>query len=435
MITATWQAVKAKEEATKATAINEYLMDLFALANPSEQAIEYLPTVEGPRILSIVGLMDEAAASLETALAQWPEVQADLHYRLARTYWGFGRVSKVESHLRRAYELRAATLGEGHPETLVVLNMLGGWAAEFRGHYEQAVELQRRAVQGLEAAVGPNDPRTLAAKVWLGSTLSAHGAIVGEQETDVDEGEQLLRETIENCRRLFGEGDRLTLSAHLWYARSFGGYGRPAEVEPYLTEVFERSKSSLPEGDLMTAMIAQTIGNARKGLIRGRVYPGIERDHAGALELLLQARRWYRLQDAGMTRYGLGATFSAGGSLRALGRDAEAQEIRMSTLEDCRRKLGANHPYTHWALARYAWHLQNVGRLPEALQIVGDAKPETWVADNDWTLYLMLRYGRLLESAGELAEAQVWMERAASRLVHASSRMPRSALQSLSVRP
>jgi non-specific serine/threonine protein kinase/serine/threonine-protein kinase len=408
---ASWQAVQARAEATKATAINDYLMDLFSLANPAEQSIEFLPMVEGPRILSIEGLMDEAAVSLETALAEWPEVQADLHYRLGRTYWGFGRVSAVEGHLRRAYELRAATLGENHPETLVVLNLLGGWVAEFKGDYEESVRMMRRAVYGLEATVGPEDRRTLAARVWLGSALSAHGYIVGEQATDVDEGEDLLRETIATCRRLFGEGDRLTLSAHLWYARSFGGYGRPAEVEQYLTPVFERSKSSLPEGDLITAMIAQTIGNARKGVIRGDWYPGLERDHAGAVELLLQARRWYQLQDAGVTLYAVTASLSASNSLRRLDRDEEADEILTSTLVDCRRKLGPDHPYTHWVLARYAARLRKSGHLQDAIQVMRDAGPETWVADNDWTLYLMFRYAWFLELDGQLAEAQVWAER------------------------
>jgi tetratricopeptide (TPR) repeat protein len=392
---ASWQAVQAKAEATKATAINDYLMDLFSLANPAEQAIEFLPTVEGPRILSIEELMDEAAVSLETALAEWPEVQADLHYRLGRTYWGFGRVSAVEGHLRRAHKLRAATLGENHPETLVVLNLLGGWVAEFKGDYEESVGLQRRAVQGLEATMGPEDRRTLA----------------GEQATDVDEGEELLRETIATCQRLFGEGDRLTLSAHLWYARSFGGYGRPAEVEPYLMPILERSKSSLPEGDLLTAMIAQTIGGARKGVISGVFYRNIERDHAGAVELLLQARRWYQLQDAGVTLYALQASLSASGSLRTLGRGAEADEILLSTMEECRRKLGTDHPYTHWVLARYAERLQKSGHLQDAIQVMRDARPETWVADNDWTLYLMFRYAWFLGLDGQLAEAQVWAER------------------------
>jgi tetratricopeptide (TPR) repeat protein/tRNA A-37 threonylcarbamoyl transferase component Bud32 len=394
VIVATWQAVQARAEATKATAISQYFMDLFALANPAEQTNEMLSTEVGPRIRTIARLMDEAGISLETALAEWPEVQADLYFRLGRTYWGLGRMDAVVPHLRRAYELRAAALGESHPDTLAVLNYWGGWISENQGRYKEAEQLHRRAYEGLESSLGPNDRRTISAKTWLGSNLKLHGKI--------EESERLMREVVDTCRRQFGETDRMTLSAQLWYAKGFGQYGRQEELEPYLTEVYERSKICLPEGDLLTAMIAQAIGDAKRR----------RKDHQGAVDLLLQARNWYQLQNSGVTKPALEASFSACGSLRALNRDAEAGEILASTLEACRSELGPDHGFTQWVLIKYARYLESVGRYLDAIELVQGFRPESWAPDNDYTVYFMLMYGRLLETGGKLGDAQAWFEKA-----------------------
>jgi tetratricopeptide (TPR) repeat protein len=393
VIVASWQAVQARAEATKAIAINEFLMDMFALVNPAEQTNEYSPTSGGPRVLTIHGLLDEASASLETALSEWPEVRADLYFRLGKTYWGLGQHDKMLSHLRRARELRAGTLGEDHPETLHILTYLGGWLDEM-GQLEEAERLHRQAVAGLEAEVGRDDRRTLSAKIWLGTNLISRGKI--------NEGEKILLEIIRIAGDRFGKDDRLTLSGELWYGRSLERLGRYPEIEQRLGEALDLSRSALPEGDLVTAGLAQTVA-------RGLAAQGRRGD---AIELLREARESYQLQGAGITFMALDATADLWRAMVALEQHAEAEDVLKSTLEECRSKLGEGHNFTFWALAMHADHLRLQRRFPEALQVLREAKPESWASDNSFTLLLMLIYGFVLRDEGQLAEGEEWLERA-----------------------
>ena len=97
----TWQWQSAREEAARATEINDFLMRIFALVNPGEGISVLEPPDPGGRLPDVEALIDDAGARLETDFAEWPEVRADLHLRLGRTYWGIGRFEAAEHHLRR----------------------------------------------------------------------------------------------------------------------------------------------------------------------------------------------------------------------------------------------------------------------------------------------------------------------------------------------
>ncbi len=392
VIIATWQAVQARAEAAKATSINEFLLDLLALANPAEQNNEFSPGVAGPRIQTIEELLDEAAASLEAALSEWPEVRADLHLRLGRNYWGLGRTDEVLPHLRRAHELRAATLGDDHPETLLALSSWAGWLDD-NGRWEEAEPLHRQVVEGLQDAVGPNDRRTLGAGIWLATNLNAQGK--------TGEGEDRLIDIIRIARSRFGDSDRLTLVGNLWYGRLLHRLGRYADTEQLVGATFELAQSSLPTSDLLTANIAHTLGRAV--MSQGRP--------AESIDLLVRARDSYQIQGAVETVWGLEATFDLCRALRALERQSEAKDIYESTLQGCRRKLGERHDFTLWALGAYMNHLREQGSLAEALDLIRGASPESRPLDNIFALYVMHINGLVLRDDGRFEEAKHWLER------------------------
>jgi non-specific serine/threonine protein kinase/serine/threonine-protein kinase len=389
---ASWQAVRARAEAAKAVRINEFLMGLFALANPADQFTDFTPIVGRRRILTIPELLDEASGSVERAFPEWPEVQAELHFRLGRTYWGLGRKDETRLHLERAYELRVATLGEKHPDTLGVALSLGGWLDE-TGRFDEAGPLLRTAVDGLEDAVGPTDPRTLGAKIWLGAHLYNRQRFA--------ESEEMLLDSIGIVRRELGESHRLALIGRLWYGRMLRRMRRYEEAEQRLGEALQLARLALPSEDLVTAGIAQTLGGVRR--TQGR--------SAEAVELLREARECYRAQGAGLSYMGLEATLALCRALRNVDQYAEAETILTTTLQDCRHTLGETHDYTNWALVDNVWHLRAERKYPEALQLLREANPESLAADNMYALYVMEAYGRVLADLGRYDESLAWLER------------------------
>ncbi len=392
-IVATWQAVQASAAATKATAINEYFLDLFAIANPVEQYNDFASDVSGPRVLTIAGLLDEAGASLESALGRWPDILADMHLRLGKNNWGLARRGEVMPHLVRAYELRAATLGETHPDTLLVANYIGGWHSTL-GSFADAEPWHRRAVAGLMEAFGPNDRRTLGARIWLGDCLGQQGKMA--------EAEPMLLDTIERTRSLFGENDRLTLNAVLWYGTVLSKVGRDAEAERELRAVIDVSRRALGANDLVTASIGRVLGFTL--LQQGKP--------ADALSLLREARASYRLQGTELTYPYLEVTFSICWALERLDQRAEAEAITRTVLNETRRALGEQHDNTYWALGELARRLQRQDRNSEALSLLRETRPESWAADNVFAIFLMEIYGVSLRDAGELEQAEQWFERA-----------------------
>jgi tetratricopeptide (TPR) repeat protein len=261
----TWQLMQTREEAARATAINEFLMRMFALANPIEESDELGNPGGGP-VLTVKELIDEAAKELDTAFTDWPEVHADMHFRLGRTYWGLGAREEMLTHLRRAYELGAASRGESHPETLRVLTWWGYWF-DIVGRSADGEAKHRRAVEGLRSALGADHRETLSASIWLAANL--HG------QEKYEESEQAFLETIKASRNALGEGDRLTLKAVTQYGQLLDTMGRYQELEQHLGKALQVSKDSLPEGDLVTADLARVLGRALRWQDQDRALHGL----------------------------------------------------------------------------------------------------------------------------------------------------------------
>ncbi|MHC4137621.1 MAG: serine/threonine-protein kinase, partial [Planctomycetota bacterium] len=348
----TWQLMQTREEAAKATAINQFLTKLLALANPEEGQDGLVAQQWSGRVPTVVELIDEASRELETACPEWPDVRGELYFRLGKTYWGLGRNDEMRSHFARAYELRAEALGEDDPETLVTL-VWWAFALEFERPLD-ALRMHERAAEGLTRLLGPGDPRTLFAHISLGDNLAVLGRL--------QESERVFRETIDLARRHLGPQHRTTLMAVSTAGLHLVGAGKPHEAERLVREPLEISRHSLPEADPTTADLARVLGNALKD--QGRP--------AEALEFLQEAYAWEHRDSPGVSRSALRATFTLARAFRDLGRPSEAEPLYRKKLEDCRRELG-DHEFTVWALFVLGDFLRTQGRLDDAETLLGTA--------------------------------------------------------------
>ncbi|MHC4416448.1 MAG: protein kinase domain-containing protein [Planctomycetota bacterium] len=411
------QRVAAQEETAKAIATNKFLLRMFALANPAEESAPLGHPGSG-RVLSLEELVDRAAGELETAFPDWPDVRADMHFRLAKTYWGLGRRDDMWSHGRRAHQLRAEILGEDHPDTLETSMWLAGWLVDQRSDAgPEAVPELRRVVTSLEQQLGSRDRRTIFAKMVLAVTLA--------QMDSVEDAGQLLKETIDAARVALGDNSRDYLTAVRFYAVGFDMMGSHAEMEPLVAEALEAARHSLPEGDLLTVALSHRLGRALRA--QGRVDE--------ALELFDEAFRWTQRGGIGTYYNALNVTQDLTFALRDVGKASEAEGILRQQLDDCRREHG-DHEYTVWALWQLGNNLKAQNRIDEAEALLRENHAHfvgVVGEDSYYMLFLTELYAGILRDLDRLEEAEPLFRQVLEgrRRVNPESRFARRTMHDL----
>jgi len=105
---ALWQAAEARAEATKAEAMNGFLVGLLESADP---------TIEG-RDVRVASLLDRAALTLDSVFAGQPDVEATMRMTLGETYYQLGLYDEAEAQYARALALREPLFGTRHPDVV-----------------------------------------------------------------------------------------------------------------------------------------------------------------------------------------------------------------------------------------------------------------------------------------------------------------------------
>jgi tetratricopeptide (TPR) repeat protein len=207
---------EAQAQAAKAEAINSFLIkDLLQQADPGNNPVTSKVTV--------LEVLDRAAAKVQTRFQQQPEIEGTLHYVIAYTYAELGERAKSELHYRKAFEVRSRILGPEHPETLRVVNRLAE-AIWIRGQPRESERLARQNLETCRRVLGREHPVTLEAVVWLAHVL------VFTREM-LDEAEPLYKENLDTMRRVLGEGDDTYTGALRGYASLLESRGKRAEAE------------------------------------------------------------------------------------------------------------------------------------------------------------------------------------------------------------
>jgi serine/threonine protein kinase/tetratricopeptide (TPR) repeat protein len=135
--------------------INDFLMnDLLIQAEPANNAVEDKVT--------LVEVLDRAAQKVGTRFAAQPELEWALRNTIARTYHGLASWEKAETQ-RKAMLDAARKRDPQSVETYVSLGALAH-ILHHRGRRDAEVqEMSQEAAKGLERALGPDHPDTLAA--------------------------------------------------------------------------------------------------------------------------------------------------------------------------------------------------------------------------------------------------------------------------------
>ncbi len=384
-----WQAVEATrertlalEEAARAQAVSDFLVNMLASADP-ERALGVDLTVRD--------LLDTTAASLDSDLADEPIVEIAVQQAIANTYFGLGELEKAEVHARAAIQLADQQFGMLDARTLETRRLLATVLVE-RGEYAESESLIQEVVAGYERI----DP--LEAE-FARSDLARikHESGYPEEALRIW---SLVRESITD--RLPPDHKKSLVVLHN-YASALAGMSRFDEAEPLFLEVIERRTR------VYGLDHPQTL--ASRNMLAGAIQKqGREREAADMLRDIYQAR----LAALGPDHF---ATLNSMGSLAVplirLGEFEEAERLVRATLAGFRTRLGSDHPKTLIVMGNLAYLLEDLGRLDEAADLYretidvtklasGSRSPDTWSPMNNLAM--------LLEKSGDHVEALLLYE-------------------------
>lgn len=242
------EAAKARYEADKAAAVNnfitnDFLMKLLAAANAPGDA---------PR-LPIVELVGKAADSVETMFVSQPTREAAVRNEVGTIYYNLGNMEGAADQFARALRLWDAQLGPEHPDTLKAVNNLGQSRAR-QGRKDEAEALYRRALDGRRRVLGDDDPFTLVTMNNLADLCRATGRL--------DEAEELLSQTLEVQRRIHGDKHKDTITTLGNLATLLMQRERKTEAIAMHREAHDASSATLGADHVMTALTGVRLGVA-----------------------------------------------------------------------------------------------------------------------------------------------------------------------------
>lgn len=372
-----WQAqMQAETEAETTQVINEFLIKMLGSPSPEEDG----------RNIKVVDILDQSAADLDASFDGRPEVAAELHQVLGKSYWKLGEFQKAEIEMRGSLEIRTKELGQEHPDTKVALNNYATLLYE-RGKYKEAEPLLHEVLENFRQDAGERDHHTLGVMNNLG--LLKH--MLGRYE----EAETMHRHVVSIRQEMLGEEDPSTLKAKHNLALDVKGKGRLPEAEALFRKIIEAELRVLgPEHpDTLAAMvnlarIFDDQGHFNKACSHLREVLSIEERILG--------------EDHPST---LVTSRMLGDVLRKQSKITEALEIARRTVPLMEKELGLEHPQTLTAMTSLGLALREAGKLDQAAEIlerVVDLRIAVFGAGHTDTLNAMIVLARVLLKSSDL---------------------------------
>ena len=242
---ATASAARATSEAAKAQAVNGFLQNMLASADPS--------TARGKE-LTVREVLDQAAATNRTSeLARQPEVRAAVEGTIGRTYYALGLYDQSRPHLDSSY-MAHRRLGPGSLE-LAQSAYDRGQLASSEGEFPLA---EQRLVEGLaikRARLSPDDDR-----ITMDLTTLAHVRYSLGRSADA---EKLYREAVALTRKRHPEGGPVMADRLRAFANFLSYTNRPEQAEPLLKESLAIQRKTYGDNHPQVVMGLIGLGDAQ----------------------------------------------------------------------------------------------------------------------------------------------------------------------------
>jgi tetratricopeptide (TPR) repeat protein len=339
------QRLLAQTEAETAKETTRFMVELFAVADPSEARGNSITARE---------IMERGAARIATELAAQPRIQATLMETIGRVYTSLGLYEQAVPLLESALEKRKALHDGDDVEVAQSLDALGE-VLKLQAAHSQALPIYRDALAIRRRLLGDNDLDTARSVYEL---ADLHGRM-GQYA----EAEPLFREALALRRKVAGAQSPEVAESIEGLALNVYDRGKAEDAVKLMREAVEmqRKLHDGPHPDL-----AEAINNL--GWLLGEIgqYQETERLYREALAMKRQ------LLGDSHPEVALGLN-NLGFVLQAQGDYEAAEALYLDALGMQRKLLGPDHPDVALALNNLAFLSHDKGDLKTATKLSEDS--------------------------------------------------------------
>jgi serine/threonine-protein kinase len=336
---------RAREEAKRAGAVKDYLLEVFSAVDPMYESGASLTALE---------LAERGASQLADRFESDPVIRAEIAQTLGKVMMSLASYERADTLLSAALELhRRSDDPERVVQTLIDLGEVARWRAEL----DEAGRHMEEAVATANAELSPENP-------WVAKSYASL-AVVRAYQDRYDEAEVACREGIRLTRIVNGpgsliEGEHLSNLAMIMKEK-----GELHRTERLLREAVEiyRTKGAAAN-ELTMAAILGSLGDTLDDLDQ------LEEGEAACREAIAIMEREYGEEghpDLAMTLSNLG------GTVRRLRRLEEAETIQLRALEIFKRHLGEEHFFVARLYSNLSVTRMDMGDLAGAEKLQADA--------------------------------------------------------------
>jgi eukaryotic-like serine/threonine-protein kinase len=203
---------RARLEADKAGAINDFLQETMGAPEPGKQGRQVL----------VVDVLTRAADKVDASFAHQPDVRVALHRTIGGVLAHLGMMQEGEQELLKVLEYDRRTLGEEARDTIETTMRLGRlhWEAH---RYEEAIREFTTSLEHARRAFGPEDTDTIDSMHLLGNVDN----LAGRQK----EAEPLILEALRLHEKVDGPEHFLTATNHMSLAELYSYSQRLDQAE------------------------------------------------------------------------------------------------------------------------------------------------------------------------------------------------------------
>jgi tetratricopeptide (TPR) repeat protein len=382
---------RAESEAEAAKQVSDFLVELFAVSDPSEARGNTITARE---------VLDRGADRIRASLDDQPELQARLLDVIGQVYTGLGLYTVAEPLLEEAARIRRGPGNEATPELAESLAHLAENLL-FQGRADSGAVLAQEAVTLSEAVLGPMDPLTANRKTLLAWALQWLGRY--------DEAQANLDQALATQEEVLGP-DHLETAYVLyrlgWQYRLLGDYEAARDCYEGAVPIVEAQRG--PEDPLLASYLADL----------GVVQADLGQDSAATQTY--QRALAIRERTLGADHLLVAQILNNLGILAWRGeRLDEAQGYYERSLQIQERVLGSQNP-------RVADVLNNLGLLHQARgeyaaavrahQRAGEIREAVLGSDHNALASTLSNLGFTLRYIGDTASARPLLERSVSIL-------------------
>jgi eukaryotic-like serine/threonine-protein kinase len=382
-----WQSEQTRLEAERATAVTNFIVDLFETSDPA---------ISGRSDITVKEVLDMSAGRIDQELAGQPAIQADIMSVMGQVYRSIAQFDESRNMLESALDKNIEIYGDEHPRVAASIYELGQLYF-YMFDYSTADSLLSKSLDMRMKLLGEQHPDISISKRKTALARTNLGRF--------DEAEQLHNEALENQIRLFGRDSRTVSEGKHRLGYTLHRAGNYEEAEKYYQRSLEINQKIFGGEHPNDAGILNDLGML---FYHKADYTRAEENHRRALEI---RRSLYgdNHPDISMSLNNLGLV------LNRLNKNDEAEHLYREAIEMRRKLFGDEDIGIAYSLNNLVHILTDREEYEEAkkLNLESLAIRRANFGDTHPSVALMLNnIGRTIRVSGQPDEALPYIEEA-----------------------